>query len=879
MTPEAAALQGAEALPHAMLVADGAQRLVFANAAFWRDAGAEASRFPPGTPFDAILRLLAYRGLLGPGEPDALVAEALGQDLTRPTRRNLRHADGRRLDEVTTVPLADGGFAMLRMDITACHRATAAAQDRAALLERALTDQRGGIALFDGSQRLVLHNAAYRRHSGATPEMLADRPRLHEVLARLDQAGEFLTGRDREHLREGVAADRRLMRVVQRERHDGTIVRYVSTPHPEGGFLIESEDITDLSRAEDEARRRAALLDGVLEALPQGVCVWGPDARVAKINAAYARLMEGAPLRVGDALEDVIRRRAEAGEYGPGDPGEIWAREMARTRVVPHGYRRLRANGTALDVRTARLPDGGHVSVVTDITGLWRAEEEATRRASLLETAMASMRHGLVVYGPDHRVLARNDLAARLAGHEPHEVWVGRSVEDLITSLHESGRLGPEPRATLMAAAARAIDRSKPHRTIRETPSGRVIEVSSDPTPDGGFIITHVDITAVARAEAEAKTRAAFLQAMLDNIRHGICLFDAEGRVVAANALAADMTGLPPDALRPGRAIFDIREEQIRSGAYESPEEARRILGERRDVPLRAPDRYVRRCADGRMIEVTTDRTPEGGFVRTYADVTDERRIRDELDRARLAAEAASDAKSRFLATMSHELRTPLSAVIGFAEAILAEPDPAQVADYATAVRDSGRLLLALIDDILDVASAAGPGATPPVPPIDAATLLQEVAAVLRPAADGAGLAIEVEAPPGLPRIACDARRLRRILRALADNAVKFTPPGGRVTLGLAPGGAGGLAFRIADTGIGMAPEDIPRAFEPFTQLDSDLSRRFGGSGLGLHLARLLAEAMGATLTLESAPGQGTTATLRLPQEITISEAVPEEIP
>jgi signal transduction histidine kinase len=125
--------------------------------------------------------------------------------------------------------------------------------------------------------------------------------------------------------------------------------------------------------------------------------------------------------------------------------------------------------------------------------------------------------------------------------------------------------------------------------------------------------------------------------------------------------------------------------------------------------------------------------------------------------------------------------------------------------------------------------------------------------------------------------LACDARRLRRVLAALLGNAVKFTEAGGQVRLSAAPDGAGGVLMRVSDTGIGIAAEDIPRAFEPFTQLDSTLSRRFGGSGLGLHLARLLAEAMGASLVLDSVPGQGTTATLRLPAAITISAAVPQE--
>lgn len=882
MTPQDAALRAIEALPHAILVVDGADRLVLANAALWGEAGADPARFPPGTPLRDMLRLLAFRGMLGPGDPAVLAAAALAQDRSALHLRHLRSADGARLSEVASLPLPGGGFALCSIDITALHRAEAAARSRAALLERVLNSQRGGVALFDATQRLAAHNPAYRHHTGATPEMLAGRPTLPEIMEALSTNGEFPTSRDRDYIRAVVAADRRRILDGQRERMDGTVVRFHSTPEPDGGFLIETDEVTDLRRAEDEARRRAAILDGVLEALPHGICVWGPDRRVALFNDAYGRLMEGAPLKVGDTLEDVIHRRAAAGEYGPGEAEAAYRREMARDLSRPQERRRLRANGTALDVRTAPLPDGGHISVVTEITALWRAEEEARHRAQLLETAMGSMRHGLVVYGPDRRVVATNALAGELAGHEPGAIRQGVSVDELVTALHAEGRLGPEPEAGRILRAALALDRSRPHRMVRRTPTGRVLEVSSDPTPEGGFVVTHIDITARAEAEREAREHAAILQVMLENMRHGISLFDAEGRLLASNALAASMSGLSEEEARPGTTLAEMRRRQAGHGEFTMPDEDRRADSTQWSRPLAAPDRYIRRRPNGRIIEVTTDRTPTGGFVRTYTDVTEDRHVRDELERARAAAEAASEAKSRFLATMSHELRTPLSAVIGYAEALLADPAPEAVGEYAGAVREAGRQLLSLIDDILDVARAggagAGAGAGGGIIPVDPAALLSSLAASLGPAVEAAGLALAAEAAPGLPRALCDERRLRRILNVLAGNAVKFTPAGGSIRIEAAGDGAGGLVFRVTDTGIGMKADDIPRAFEPFTQLEASLARRYPGSGLGLHLARLLAEAMGASITLDSRPGSGTTATLRLPRAITISDgAAPQE--
>jgi signal transduction histidine kinase len=266
------------------------------------------------------------------------------------------------------------------------------------------------------------------------------------------------------------------------------------------------------------------------------------------------------------------------------------------------------------------------------------------------------------------------------------------------------------------------------------------------------------------------------------------------------------------------------------------------------------------------VLEVVSDPIPDGGWVLTFTDFTAERRIRAELERAKEAAEAANDAKSRFLAAMSHELRTPLNAVIGFSEAFAADPDPVRGAEYVRSIHEAGRQLLALIDNVLDVARAETLGFQTADAAMDIAELAADAVRVTRAAADEAGVSLSLALPPFLPRARGDGERLRQVLLNLLANGVKFTPAGGSVTLSAELAEPpGDLVLKVRDTGIGIAPEDIPRVFEPFTQLDSALSRRFGGSGIGLYLARALAEAQGATLALESAPGGGTTALLRFP--------------
>ena len=132
----------------------------------------------------------------------------------------------------------------------------------------------------------------------------------------------------------------------------------------------------------------------ILEAFPHGVCVYGADHRVAMFNRAYAEVMEGAPLNVGDRLEDVIRQRASAGEYGPGAIDEIVAQQMSFDVTRPQVRKRRRPNGMTLDARTTPLPDGGYISVVTDITALTEAEAQISRRAGEMAIMLSCIRHG-----------------------------------------------------------------------------------------------------------------------------------------------------------------------------------------------------------------------------------------------------------------------------------------------------------------------------------------------------------------------------------------------------------------------------------------------------------------------------------------------------
>jgi len=256
--------------------------------------------------------------------------------------------------------------------------------------------------------------------------------------------------------------------------------------------------------------------------------------------------------------------------------------------------------------------------------------------------------------------------------------------------------------------------------------------------------------------------------------------------------------------------------------------------------------------------------------TRTRDELAERMRMQSELVRARDEAAAAAEARGAFLANMSHEIRTPMTAILGYAD-LLDDPsvDEAGRAEAVRVIRRNGRHLLAVINDILDLSKIeAGrlevePGDCEPV------RIAEEVCSLLRVRAVEKGLDLEWSmGGPAPRRIRTDARRVKQVLLNLVGNAVKFTERGSiRVVVSMGGDAEAGrvVRFRVTDTGIGIAPDKIASLFEPFMQADETMSRRFGGTGLGLAVSLRLVEMLGGSIEVRSEPGVGSEFTLTLP--------------
>jgi len=251
------------------------------------------------------------------------------------------------------------------------------------------------------------------------------------------------------------------------------------------------------------------------------------------------------------------------------------------------------------------------------------------------------------------------------------------------------------------------------------------------------------------------------------------------------------------------------------------------------------------------------------------------------MRKAKEEAEAANRAKSEFLANMSHELRTPLNAIIGFSHIIASEMmGPVGTAKYLSYGRDierSGQHLLQLIGEILDLAKIETGKFSLDEAEVDLGEVVRDAVRVIQPQSEAAHVALEVGNDGAGLIVRADPLRLKQILLNLLSNAVKFTDRGGQVRIEAEAADGAGLAIRVIDTGIGIAPEDIERIMLPFEQVGSAMARNTGGTGLGLALAREFAALHEGTLTLDSRLGQGTTATVRLPAARIIADRAPAQ--
>ena len=394
----------------------------------------------------------------------------------------------------------------------------------------------------------------------------------------------------------------------------------------------------------------------------------------------------------------------------------------------------------------------------------------------------------------------------------------------------------------------------------------------------GLFVVLAVVVGAMSQAYlARLKavgvetTNAKFvLEEALASMEEGFLLWGRDERVIAWNERYLDMFPHLRGALAPGISRAELAEIAARAmlpGGSDAQRQA--WIAERLSTRGGTGGALEQHLPNGRTISVAERRTATGSTVAIYHDVTDARGTARGLQEARRAAEAANEAKTRFLATMSHEIRTPLNGVLGMNSLLLATDLSEKQRMYADIIRSSGDSLLTIINDILDMSRLEAGHVSIELAAFEPARLLDDVTSLLESRAHEGAISLRVEHDPGLPAVLLgDARRLRQVLFNLIGNAIKFTEQGGVVvesSHALLDDDRIEWTLCVRDTGIGIEAHVIPSLFDRFTQADTSTSRRFGGSGLGLAISRELVELMHGRIRIDSRIGKGSEVRMSIP--------------
>jgi signal transduction histidine kinase len=398
-------------------------------------------------------------------------------------------------------------------------------------------------------------------------------------------------------------------------------------------------------------------------------------------------------------------------------------------------------------------------------------------------------------------------------------------------------------------------------------PGGKHLRVVAQPLPDGGLLTIFEDRTEQIQLASARDTLLRVRTATFDNLFEAVGVFASDGRLNLWNNRFKELWGLEEeqlashprvDALTPLLAAklkrashAGLVRELVRSATVERKQRTGRVS-----------------LIDGREFEFAAVPLPDGNALFTMLDISDSRKVEAALRDRNEALEEADRLKTAFVSNMSYELRTPLTSIGGFAE-MLAEGYggelPPVAVDYVAAIMDSVGRLGALIDNVLDLTQSDTGSLLLAEDEVDLAALCADAAAGAEAPAARAGLELAAEIDPSVGIVTGDPRRLGQALGNLLNNAIAYTPADGRILL-RAEGDRDEARIIVSDNGRGIAPADQPLVFDRFSRTQEGRTGEEAAIGLGLPLAKQFVEAHGGAIELQSALGEGTTVTIRLPR-------------
>ena len=505
-----------------------------------------------------------------------------------------------------------------------------------ALHEAALECMAHGLCMVDAEQRLTLYNRRFVEIFNLVPEAVQSGMPIAEVMRHSAMRGNFpLAQLDAVMRRRRNLMARGKPFRLERRMQDGRVFSMNYRPLAGGGWITLVEDVTEFKRRENDLRVQFELFEQALNHMSYGLCAIDSEHRIVLFNRPFLEMygLSTDVIRVGVSMRDVIDHVAARGYFPKASPERVWQRRLEKMapRKPFQQYQNL-SSGNEYILHYHPMNDGGWVTLCEDVTERHRMERELRQQFERFDQAISHMQHGLCMFGPDERLIVCNQRYLDIYGLDPTVIRPGVTHRDLLAHWIASGN---EPGMSAEAFYARrkaVVDSRTVSTMLLHLNNGHVVEATSRPTPDGGWVSAHEDVTERLDYEKMLREQNILLDAALENMAHGLCVFDKDWRVIVRNTRYLEMYGLRSDDAQPGTPLIDLIRESLARGIHTSKLSAEEFFADfQRRVTENSDVVLHRRLAGGRLVAVRHQPLENGCWVGTYEDITERERAADAL--------------------------------------------------------------------------------------------------------------------------------------------------------------------------------------------------------------------------------------------------------
>jgi diguanylate cyclase (GGDEF)-like protein len=614
-------------MSHGLSMFDADERLIVANEQYYRIYGFDPAVVKPGV---HLRELIAHAIECGSGYGKTLQEtyneRRVGARGSGVTTAQLQLTNGR-IIEITARSTSDGGWVSTHENITSRRQYEDELREQNQRLDLA-----HGLCVFDADEKLIVCNDQYLEYYDLDPAVVTPGVTHREVLAHwLSRGNHPGTSLEEFHQKRMRLVRSRETRAMLMARKDGRIIEATSRPAPNGGWVSAHEDVTDRLRQQEILREQNLRFDAALENMAQGLVMFDKDLRILVCNGRFLAMWNYDPaiVKTGTSLREMLRHSVDLGNHGPNyDLKYIYDRYCDRLKNRSSEVIRRDGDGRLIAVRTSSMANGGWVVTYEDVTEREQAAEILREQHLRFDAALDNMAQGLVMFDADLRILVCNRRYLEMFDFAPEVVKPGAALIDVIR--HSVAIGNHDPNISAEDIHDRYVRRLGGTTVFRRRIDDRRILLSSRAMANGGWLATYDDVTERERGAIALREQNLRFDAALNNMSQGLCMFDAEHRLIVCNDRYLEIFRCDGETIKPGMTLRQVFEIGAANGIY-SGLTADDLLESRRAMLGRnEPVVYDQKVGDGRTLSITICPMLNGGWVGTFEDITDRRKLEAE---------------------------------------------------------------------------------------------------------------------------------------------------------------------------------------------------------------------------------------------------------